>query len=97
MEKAKRDSKGRIVSNKNNDSVDESKSNESNPDNKPGSNKKDDKPKFQKVFVGFYRNEGGKLYGLHPQALSSEESMINKIKITYGDVDMHIFSTDLPL
>jgi len=62
---------------------------------KPDKKKLDRKP--QTVFVGFYRNEGGELYALHPQALSSEESMINKIKIMYGDVDMHIFSTELPV
>lgn len=64
--------------------------------NKNDSNKKNNKPKSQTVFVGFYRNEGGELYALHPQALSSEESMINKIKLMYGNVDIHIFSTELP-
>lgn len=81
----KHDEKGRIISNKKNNST-----------KKNNSKLNTNKPKPTTKFIAFYRNEGNDLWGLHPQALSSEESVINKIKLTYGDVEMHIVSTELP-
>lgn len=47
-------------------------------------------------FIGFYRINEDSLWGMHPQMLSSEESVINKIKLMYGKCDVHIINVEFP-
>ena len=75
--------------------------NEVIPDNSPSkgkTSKNNDKEKSGKVpaFIGFYRQLKTQPWILYPRVLGSHESIVAKLALTYGEVDMFIVPVDLP-
>ena len=71
---------------------------ENNEEN--GEKGKKSPPKEKKTvnkFIGFFRIDTDSRWGLFPQMFSTEESAIQKIKLTHGDCDIHLTNTALPL
>lgn len=53
-------------------------------------------PKPSTRFIGFFRIIKAAAWDMFPQMLSSEESVIKKINLTHGDVDIYVVNVDLP-
>lgn len=47
-------------------------------------------------FIGFYRKTENSGWSLLSQMLASEESIIAKINLMFGDCEIHIINVDLP-
>lgn len=96
------------MENENNSSVDASEKDNTSVDEKEKTTRKLLSKKFDKnaskladagpktKFIGFFRLGENGNWDLHPQMLSSEDSVINKITLTHGECDIHIINVELP-
>lgn len=81
---------------KNSENEEENNTGKPNPvaDKKNASKLADAGPKTK--FIGFFRLGENGNWDLHPQMLSAEDSVINKIVLIHGECDIHIINVELP-